>query len=112
MSLRRGWFRIGAKRTPNTQLVPPAEAVNRFFVYLLFLLAISPALSAAERDSCPGGEWQTWGDQGDGTYWNPVLPSDRIGIYSFNSRSDDGYVDVDYLHHTYAGPRDSIRKSD
>jgi hypothetical protein len=37
---------------------------------------------------------------------------DRIGIYSFNSRRDAGYVDVDYLCHTYAGPQDSIRKSD
>ncbi len=86
--------------------------MNRFFVYLLVLLAISPALSAAERDSRPWGEWQTWGAQDDGTYRNPVLPADRIGIYCFNSRSDAGYVDVDHLRYTYAGPQDSIRKSD
>lgn len=28
-----------------------------------------------------------------GHYWG-----DRIGIYSFNDISDEGWVDVDYLH--------------
>ena len=26
------------------------------------------------------GDWQTWGDQGDGTYHNPVLPADYSDI--------------------------------
>jgi len=30
---------------------------------------------------------------------------DRIGIYSFNNKSDDGYVDIDFFHYAYAGPK-------
>ena len=31
------------------------------------------------------GDWQTWGDQGDGTYLNPVIPAD--------------YSDIDCIEH-------------
>ena len=34
---------------------------------------------------------------------------DRIGIYSFNSKGDDGYVDVDFFHYVHAGPRGDPR---
>jgi len=29
---------------------------------------------------------------------------DRIGIFSFNNKTDDGYVDIDYFHYTYSPP--------
>jgi hypothetical protein len=28
---------------------------------------------------------------------------DRVGIYSYNSQADAGYLDVDYFHYDYAG---------
>jgi hypothetical protein len=28
---------------------------------------------------------------------------DRIGLYSYNSKGDDGHVDADYFHYTCAG---------
>src|SRR5690242_9363368 len=31
---------------------------------------------SSEADPRPWGDWATWGDQGDGTYRNPVLPAD------------------------------------
>jgi beta-xylosidase len=29
---------------------------------------------------------------------------DRIGIYSYNNKADQGYVDVDFFHYTFSGP--------
>jgi beta-xylosidase len=37
----------------------------------------------------------TWGD----------YRGDRIGIYSFNDKAEDGFVDVDFFHYDYAGPQ-------
>jgi beta-xylosidase len=30
---------------------------------------------------------------------------DRIGIFCFNNKADDGYVDVDFLHYDFSGPQ-------
>ena len=38
------------------------------------------------------GDWKTWGDQGDGTYRNPVLPGDYSDIDCI--RVDDDYYAV------------------
>ncbi len=46
----------------------------RLLLGSLLFSATSLMLSGAY--SATWGEWSTWGDQGDGTYWNPVLPSD------------------------------------
>ena len=43
---------------------------------LIFLLAGVGALSAAGVAPRPWGDWPQWGDQGDGTYLNPVVPAD------------------------------------
>ncbi|HEX9045494.1 MAG TPA: glycoside hydrolase 43 family protein [Verrucomicrobiae bacterium] len=52
-------------------------------------IADAAPVSPAVRDAAPQqwGDWQAWGDQGDGTYRNPVLPSDysdldciRVGL--------------------------------
>jgi hypothetical protein len=29
---------------------------------------------------------------------------DRVGVYSFNDRGEEGYVDVDWFRHTLTGP--------
>lgn len=47
------------------------------FSYLLFAL---PSSSLAQDRDKVWGDWQTWGDQGDGTYHNPVLPGDYSDI--------------------------------
>ncbi len=31
---------------------------------------------------------------------------DRIGIFCYNNKADDGYVDVDYFRYDYSGPKD------
>ena len=46
-------------------------------VFILFVL--TGALTFAQ-DPPKWGEWSHWGDQGDGTYRNPVLPSDYSEI--------------------------------
>src|SRR2546426_2718551 len=48
--------------------------VRRFTLVSLSLMTICAA-NAADAPS-KWGDWPKWGDQGDGTYRNPVLPSD------------------------------------
>ncbi len=43
-------------------------------------LVILPPSGRADGPPAKWGEWPTWGDQGDGTYRNPVLPSDYSDI--------------------------------
>jgi beta-xylosidase len=53
------------------------------FVLLLFVfggLINGFTAELASAGSKPWGDWQSWGDQGDGTYRNPVLPSDYSDI--------------------------------
>ena len=53
--------------------------VLRQFALLMFLFAGFIDGLSAETNSAINktwGDWQRWGDQGDGTYQNPVLPSD------------------------------------
>lgn len=45
-------------------------------------LAIAPTADAA------WGDWKTWGDQGDGTYRNPVLPADFSDLDSIRVGPD------------------------
>ena len=33
----------------------------------------------------------------------------RIGIYSYNNNAETGFVDVDFLHYTYAGPQNKMQ---
>ncbi|HEX8465221.1 MAG TPA: glycoside hydrolase 43 family protein [Abditibacterium sp.] len=46
----------------------------KFFCILALLMAISIPTFAQETRAW--GDWPSWGDQGNGTYQNPVLPSD------------------------------------
>ena len=55
----------------------------RFAPCLLPLLSLCclPALLRADESKAPTwGKWQKWGDLGDGTYQNPVLPADYSDI--------------------------------
>jgi len=49
---------------------------------VLLLLAAGISSAQVPNDARPAawGQWQAWGDQGDGTYRNPVLPSDYSDI--------------------------------
>ena len=63
---------------------------------LLAWLAFAPYWAVAQlapADSEPGasvrwGAWEKWGDQGDGTYRNPVLPSDYSDLDCIRVGSD------------------------
>ena len=46
-------------------------------VVLIFTLS---TVNVFAQNDYKWGEWTTWGDQGDGTYCNPVLPSDYSDI--------------------------------
>jgi beta-xylosidase len=49
---------------------------------------LSASLLPADDQPPKWGEWPAWGDQGDGTYRNPVLPSDYSDIDCIRVRSD------------------------
>ena len=58
---------------------------NTCIVVLIFTLL---TVNVFAQNDYKWGEWTTWGDQEDGTYCNPVLPSDyRIIMNSFYSQS-------------------------
>ncbi|MDE6377400.1 MAG: glycoside hydrolase 43 family protein [Duncaniella sp.] len=46
----------------------------------LCLLSLLPFASPALSDNIKWGQWEKWGDRGDGTYLNPILPSDYSDI--------------------------------
>jgi beta-xylosidase len=52
--------------------------------------------------SLDGQTFTDFGDPYQLTWGN--YRGDRIGIYCFNDRAEDGYVDVDYFHYTYSSP--------
>jgi beta-xylosidase len=62
----------------------------------LFLLInffqLQHCLSQSDSITRKWGDWQTWGDQGDGTYVNPILPSDYSDLDCI--RVDDDYYAV------------------
>jgi beta-xylosidase len=51
---------------------------RRFRCLLLLFSVLMPGVVSVPAQTPPPawGDWQSWGDQGDGTYRNPVLPSD------------------------------------
>lgn len=59
------------------------------FVILFFL----PAVYSQPVGSAPAwGNWATWGDQGNGTFHNPVLPGDFSDVDCI--RVDSNYYAV------------------
>jgi beta-xylosidase len=59
----------------------------RFFIFL-FLISLSGLQISFAQQAFQWGNWQTWGDQGDGTYMNPVLPGDYSDIDCIRVGSD------------------------
>ncbi len=53
--------------------------------------------------SMDGISYTNFGDLYQLTWGN--YRGDRIGIYSYNNKADEGYVDVDFFHYTYARPQ-------
>src|SRR5471032_761347 len=59
------------------------------FIWVTCLaLQLSASLLLADDQPLKWGEWRTWGDQGDGTYRNPVLPTDYSDIDCIRVGSD------------------------
>jgi beta-xylosidase len=54
--------------------------------------------------SLDGQAFTDFGDPYQLTWGN--YRGDRIGIYSYNNKTADGYIDVDFFHYKYAGPQD------
>jgi beta-xylosidase len=52
--------------------------------------------------SLDGKTFTDFGDPYQLTWGN--YRGDRIGIFSFNNKTDAGYVDIDFFHYNYAGP--------
>lgn len=53
------------------------NTTNIFFNILFLSVVLVHVISAQQSDKLQvWGDWQTWGDQGDGTYRNPILPGD------------------------------------
>jgi beta-xylosidase len=63
---------------------------HRFQWLFLLLFALLPGASSALEQTPPPvwGDWQSWGDQHDGTYLNPVLPSDYSDLDCIRVGSD------------------------
>ena len=74
---------IGIKRHIMMSFRNFLEAVTmKFFIRFLWLnmlfIGVTVQISSAQKEGGGRlwGNWQTWGDQLDGTYYNPVLPGD------------------------------------
>ena len=42
----------------------------------IIILCIVLNISSHAQEPIPWGDWQSWGEQTDGTYRNPVIPAD------------------------------------
>ena len=62
----------------------------RYLVSILFCTCFSIYLSG--QQSIEWGNWKSWGDQGDGTYMNPIIPSDYSDIDCI--RVDEDYYAI------------------
>lgn len=59
----------------------------RYLWSIVFSLCLCTGLKGQQQREW--GKWESWGDQGDGTYMNPVIPSD--------------YSDIDCIRAVYFG---------
>jgi beta-xylosidase len=57
-----------------------AFAFRKIYIPLFFVIAAWSLPLPAAGQPANWGDWPAWGDQGDGTYKNPVLPSDYSDI--------------------------------
>jgi beta-xylosidase len=54
--------------------------IVRLHLFFVILVIVLNQASLAQNNTPQWGDWKTWGDQRDGTYQNPVLPSDYSDI--------------------------------
>ena len=50
----------------------------RYLWSIVFSLCLCSGLKGQQQREW--GKWESWGDQGNGTYMNPVIPSDYSDI--------------------------------
>jgi beta-xylosidase len=68
---------------------PVLNAPVRVVAFLLLLLTLNIIHAKPGEDrSAAWGDWPSWGDHGDGTYRNPVLPSDYSDLDCIRVGSD------------------------
>lgn len=60
----------------------------RFFMAMCFATMLLTSAFSAQSPPARWGDWHKWGDQGDGTYRNPVLPGDYSDIDCIRAGSD------------------------
>lgn len=90
-AFRRCGVSAFASRRPSC-----ASILNGVFLAILVAgtaMAANPPASEVEPGTQPAvpktwGDWPRWGDQGDGTYRNPVLPSDYSDLDCIRVGSD------------------------
>src|SRR5947209_1167541 len=66
----------------------PITRKAAFAVAMVLLVLFVSALAGSEAPPLSWGNWPAWGDQRDGTYRNPVLPSDYSDLDCIRVGSD------------------------
>lgn len=77
---RIAWLSSPVLIADGEWVVPPLMLKFLLSLSVVSGFLLSATIAPAEKAAPPWGEWPTWGDQGDGTYRNPVLPSDYSDI--------------------------------
>lgn len=67
-----------------------SDFMLRNFLHFIVLLLVFAECVFGQTDVSERkwGDWQTWGDRGDGTYLNPILPADYSDIDAIRVGSD------------------------
>ncbi len=61
----------------HTQTSRPRAGIRRHVAPIALAVLTASSLHAADADTpARWGDWPKWGDLGNGTYHNPVLPAD------------------------------------
>jgi hypothetical protein len=62
---------------------------RKFILFIAYsLILFQSVFGQTDFSSRKWGDWQNWGDQGDGTYLNPILPADYSDIDAIHVGSD------------------------
>jgi len=62
--------------------------IRKVTIFLSVLFLISSVNAQTPKANKIWGDWQKWGDQGDGTYQNPILPADYSDLDCIRVGSD------------------------
>lgn len=61
---------------------------RHIFTLIFFTFCLLKTAFAQQEQNRKWGDWQTWGDQGNGTYLNPILPSDYSDLDCIRVEND------------------------